>query len=85
MSYSKAETMMSEYRNLDALVLAYREKCELDGMSQDGAKIHAQSAYKYVPHLYRGGYVIPGFGYSTERESQGRIQKGKAGNPYDVR
>lgn len=24
-------------------------------------------AAKYVPHIYRGGYVIRGFGYSTER------------------
>ena len=27
----------------------------------------ARNRLKYVPHLYRGGYVIVGFGYSVER------------------
>jgi hypothetical protein len=31
------------------------------------ARIAAKSSWTYQPHLYCGGYVIPGFGYSTER------------------
>jgi len=27
----------------------------------------AEAVMKYHPHLYRGGWVIPGFGYSRER------------------
>lgn len=30
------------------------------------ASFHSAAA-KYVPHMYRGGFVIPGFGFSVER------------------
>ena len=30
-------------------------------------ELMAKTAIKYTPHLYNGGWVIPGFGYSTER------------------
>jgi hypothetical protein len=35
----------------------------------------------YVPHLYRGGYVIRGFGFSTERITEGYVSAVAAGNP----
>ena len=38
---------------------------------------------KHVPHLYRGGYVIPGFGYSVERIGV-YITADKSGNPFLV-
>lgn len=76
---------LSEYRDLNALLDAYRIKLELDGVEPDIAKIVARTQYKYTPHLYRGGYVIPGFGYSVERCSKGQLHRGSAGNPYLVR
>ena len=35
---------------------------------------------KYWPHVYRGGWVIPGFGYSVERIGV-NIPAERAGNP----
>jgi hypothetical protein len=35
----------------------------------------------YVPHLYRGGYVIREFGYSTDRLGMGIIDESLAGHP----
>lgn len=46
-------------------------------------KSFCQAKAVYVPHLYRGGYVIRGFGYSTERIGS-FVTKENAGNPYLV-
>ena len=40
-------------------------------------------AARYVPHIYRGGFVIRGFGYSTERIGK-FITKQEAGDPLAV-
>lgn len=44
------------------------------------AKIEAKDVAIYTPHLYRGGFVIRGFGYSVERIGK-YISKENAGNP----
>lgn len=75
---------MTQFKSLTDLLAAYVIHLELSGVSADAAKLLAREAFKYTPHLYRGGYVIPGFGYSTERASSGQINRGSAGNPYAV-
>lgn len=44
------------------------------------ARIESRNAAVYVPHVYRGGWVIRGFGYSTERIGK-YIEAEKAGKP----
>ena len=44
------------------------------------ARIMARGVAVYVPHLYRGGWVIRGFGYSVERIGK-YISQEVAGNP----
>lgn len=39
--------------------------------------------YTYQPHIYRGGFVIPGYGFSVERHT-GKPSDWVAGNPYAV-
>lgn len=43
------------------------------------ATVMAQGIAVYVPHLYRGGWVIRDFGYSVERV--GMLPELHAGNP----
>ena len=72
---------MHQFADLDELLEAYaidRYPANLKLGVEMG-----RLAYKYVPHLYRGGYVIPGFGYSTERIGR-PIPADRAGNPYLV-
>lgn len=44
------------------------------------AEIIVRNKLIYTPHIYRGGYVIRGFGYSTERIGI-YISKKNAGSP----
>lgn len=44
------------------------------------ARIMVRTLAVYVPHLYRGGWVIRGFGYSVERIGK-YINQEVAGNP----
>lgn len=44
------------------------------------ARIMVRTLAVYVPHLYRGGWVIRGFGYSVERIGK-YISQEVAGNP----
>ena len=41
----------------------------------------AHQIMKYSPISYIGGYVIPGFGYSTERIGQYGVTEENCGNP----
>ncbi len=54
---------------------------------EDAAKLGAvrgEMKMKYLPNQYRGGAVIAGFGYSTERIAAGCVSAAKAGNPSEV-
>jgi hypothetical protein len=42
-----------------------------------------RNAISYVPHLYRGGVVIRGFGFSTERIGK-QVSADNAGDPLAV-
>lgn len=60
-SKTKGRTMI-EFANKADLTAAYAKTVSPTMHSQ-----FINDAAKYVPHLYRGGYVIRGFGYSVER------------------
>lgn len=76
--------VLAEYETQQALLNAYRAQLEIEGMSDYLARLKAIESCKYVPHLYRGGYVIPGFGYSTERIGRYVVREA-AGSPEAVR
>lgn len=44
----------------------------------------AHQIMKYSPLLYKGGFVVPGFGYSTERIGQYGVTKDNCGAPDAV-
>lgn len=54
-------------------------RCEPKGCAILG-KAHSM----YAPHVYRGGSVIPGWGYSIERIAKGFVTPQTAGNPAHV-
>lgn len=66
---------------------AYETKDEmLAAFAATKPELHKQfinDAAKYVPHLYRGGFVVRGFGYSVERIGR-CVTADNAGNPYLV-
>lgn len=63
---------MIQFANREQLVVAYLLL---------NPALHRQCVEaKYVPHLYRGGFVIPGFGYSVERIGKW-IPADRAGDP----
>lgn len=74
---------MNGYSDRGALVSAYVERLIFNGMPPDVAKLHAENSWVYVPHLYRGGYVIRGFGFSVERVGV-YVLPGRCGNPAVV-
>lgn len=74
---------MNAYPTLAALLTAYEEKLQLDGKDAVIASILAADAWVYVPHLYRGGCVVRGFGYSMERIGV-CVPLERAGNPLSV-
>lgn len=56
---------------------------ELSGKYENNielAKIESKAIAVYVPHLYRGGFVIRGFGFSTERIGK-YVSKELSGSP----
>jgi hypothetical protein len=76
------EAMVEEY----ARTLMHEQNPEIH--SDNGAylprlatlRLMAASRCKYTPHLYRGGWVIPEYGYSVERIGK-NIEVSRAGNP----
>lgn len=76
--------VLAAYETKDALLNAYIIELETLGMSPQLARLKAIEQCKYVPHVYRGGYVIPEFGYSTERIGH-YVQKECCGTPEAVR
>lgn len=60
----------------------------LDGYSKEHGEpdnIYANMISKYHPHIYKGGKVIPGFGYSTQRIESGHVSNEKCGSPEGVK
>lgn len=49
------------------------------------AEIMAATKIKYHPHVYKGGFVIPGFGYSVDRIENNLVAIEYSGNPYNVK
>lgn len=65
---------MKQFANKEEMTAAY---------AADNPRLHNQfinDSAKYVPHLYRGGYVIRGFGYSVERIGR-FVAASEAGDP----
>lgn len=71
------------YATKSDLLEAYRIKLELDGMSSMCAKMVSEQEAVYVPHKYRGGYVIRNFGFSIDRIGK-YVLPSNAGNPREV-
>jgi len=66
---------MKQFKNKQDLQRAFsKQKGEADN-------ILACMVTKYMPHIYRGGYLIEGFGYSTERITAGFTTKESCGVP----
>jgi hypothetical protein len=74
---------MNGYTTKDELVAAYARTLELGGMPDFAARDIAADRAVYVPHLYRGGWVVRGFGYSTERVGK-YVTPETCGNPLTV-
>lgn len=53
------------------------------GCDKESAKISIRAMMHYSPVYYRGGWVIPGFGYSVERIGR-YVSTEHAGNPEFV-
>lgn len=74
---------MNSYATKTELVKAYAAKLELDGVSRFAAEMVSSDKAVYVPHLYRGGYVVRGFGFSMERVGK-YVTVATMGNPATV-
>jgi hypothetical protein len=82
--------MFAEYESRAALVEAYARNLAAESINAGNkekledvlttTRIQADDAASYAPHLYRGGWVIWNFGYSTERIGT-YVQPEQAGNP----
>ncbi len=64
---------------------ALSERGESHSDASTLAHIMARGQSRYTPHLYCGGWVIPGFGYSVERIAARYISEDNAGNPALVK
>ncbi len=76
-------TDSNNYMTRESLIQAYANHLELNGADPVIAKIMAKDKAVYVPHVYRGGWVIRGFGYSTERVGK-FVTTENAGYPQGV-
>ena len=72
-------TTAREFKTKDEMVAAYATTHYGDASPTGLASARIQA--KYVPHLYRGGYFIVGFGYSTERIDSGFVSRDGCGMP----
>jgi hypothetical protein len=76
---------MIKCQNKEELIKKYENFLITEhGLEKDIAKIMTTkfNKCKYVPHIYRGGWVIPGFGFSIERKEI--LKEKESGNPYLV-
>lgn len=76
---------MTSFETKSKLIEAWvKERAhELSGKYEDNlelAKIESKTIAVYVPHLYRGGFVIRGFGFSTERIGK-HVRQELSGSP----
>jgi len=55
---------MNKYATKESLCLAYAEQFD----DREIGMMVAKTKAIYAPHLCRSGWIIEGFGYSTERE-----------------
>lgn len=55
-----------------------KEYCLAHNLTTDG--VHPL-ALRYRPHQYRGGWVIPGFGFETSRIISNYVPETAAGDP----
>lgn len=84
------ETMLMSFATKEELIAARTSQAAYDNYeaghfedmteATDIAGRVARTEAVYVPHLYRGGWVIRGFGYSTERIGK-YVTADVAGNP----
>lgn len=74
---------MKAFATKEELVQSYKNKLNLCGMSSDCAAMVATEEAVYVPHKYRGGFVVRNFGFSIERIGK-YVNLADAGNPEDV-
>lgn len=73
---------MVQFSTKEEMILEYQKELRFTHfMDEPSAKILAKNSPVYTPHIYRGGWVIKGFGFSVERISQGYISNINAGNP----
>jgi hypothetical protein len=49
-----------------------------------GCTLLGKAAATYAPHIYRGGVVISGWGYSVERIERGLVSAERAGRADHV-
>ena len=71
---------MEVYKDRDELITSYAMYLmQTENLEKATALIHARSSIVYQPQRYRGGWVAPFFGYSTERQNVGEV-----GNPLSV-
>lgn len=83
---------MNRYPTRTALERAWRESATIRTLPFDTPRADAEELTRimvkgkavYVPHLYRGGWVIRDFGYSTDRIAAGYVSEDKAGDPEAV-
>jgi hypothetical protein len=77
---------MRSFTSLENLIESYALNLMIDqlDLERDTALRLARSKIKYVPVVYKGGYVIPGFGFSTERIFEGYVHPLSAGDPESV-
>ena len=68
---------MIQFKTKKELIDAYAVELETENKVEiEIATMIAKQKLVYVAHIYRGGWVIRGFGYSTER-----IKDFPVGNP----
>lgn len=79
---------LQQFKTKRELVLAFALKVVSErsnaGWDQTSAEVLGRMTARYDPRMYRGGHVIPGFGYSTQFISP-MLPVLKAGDPEMVK
>lgn len=74
------ETRFDAFATREELKSAYARHLSLNGVEDAAVEMLATNGTKYTPHLYRGGWVVRGFGFSVERIGK-FIPADRAGRP----